>query len=122
MEAKAVLKFVRVAPRKARMVVDLIRGKGAGDALNVLKFTTRHAARVIEKVLKSAVANASVLNIGDLDDLFVSKICVDGGPTMKRIQPRAMGRSNTIRKRTSHITLVLSPKELPLKASAEGKS
>ncbi len=110
MEAKAVLKFVRVAPRKARMVVDLIRGKGAGDALNVLKFTTRHAARVIEKVLKSAVANASVLNIGDLDDLFVSKICVDGGPTMKRIQPRAMGRSNTIRKRTSHITLVLSPK------------
>ena len=113
MEAKAVLRFVRVAPRKARLVVDLIRGKNASEALTILKFTPRHAAKVIEKVLKSAVANAAQKEMGDVDELWVSKVTVDGGPTMKRIQPRAMGRANTIRKRTSHITLVLSGGTLP---------
>jgi len=113
MEAKAVLRFVRVAPRKARLVVDLIRGKNANEALTILKFTPRHAAKVIEKVLKSAVANAAQKEMGDVDALWVSKVTVDGGPTMKRIQPRAMGRANTIRKRTSHITLVLSGGTLP---------
>jgi large subunit ribosomal protein L22 len=112
MEAKAVLRYVRVAPRKARLVVDLIRGKSAEEALTILKFTSRHAARVIEKVLKSAVANASQKEMGDIDTLWVSRALVDGGPVMKRMQPRAMGRANIIRKRTSHITLILSAAEI----------
>lgn len=112
MEAKAVLRYIRVAPRKARLVVDLIRGKNAAEALTILKFTPRHAAKVIEKVLKSAVANAAQKEMGDVDDLWVSKALVDGGPVMKRMQPRAMGRANIIRKRTSHITLILSVVEM----------
>lgn len=112
MEAKAVLRYIRVAPRKARLVVDLIRGKNAAEALTILKFTPRHAAKVIEKVLKSAVANAAQKEMGDVDDLWVSKALVDGGPVMKRMQPRAMGRANIIRKRTSHITLILSVVEI----------
>lgn len=115
MEAKAVLRYVRVAPRKARLVVDLIRGKNAAEALTILKFTPRHAAKVIEKVLKSAVANAGEKEMGDVDDLWVSKALVDGGPVMKRMQPRAMGRANIIRKRTSHITLILSVAEVAAK-------
>jgi large subunit ribosomal protein L22 len=115
MEAKAILRFVRVAPRKARLVVDLIRGKNAAEALTILKFTPRHAAKVVEKILKSAVANAAQKEMGDVDALWVSKVCVDGGPTMKRMQPRAMGRANTIRKRTSHITLILSGETLTTK-------
>ncbi len=112
MEAKAVLRFVRVAPRKARLVIDLIRGKNAAEALTILKFTPRHAAKVIEKVLKSAVANAAQKEMGDVDDLWVSRALVDGGPVMKRMEPRAMGRANIIRKRTSHITLILSVAEI----------
>lgn len=112
MEAKAVLRFVRVAPRKARLVVDLIRGKNAEEALTILKFTPRHAAKVIEKVLKSAVANAAQKEMGDVDTLWISRALVDGGPVMKRMQPRAMGRANIIRKRTSHITLILSAAEV----------
>lgn len=112
MEAKAVLRFVRVAPRKARLVVDLIRGKNAAEALTILKFTPRHAAKVVEKVLKSAVANAAQKEMGDVDALWISKVLVDGGPVMKRMQPRAMGRANIIRKRTSHITLILSVAEI----------
>lgn len=108
MEAKAVLRYVRVAPRKARLVVDLIRGKNAATAMTVLKFTQRHAARVVEKVLKSAIANAEQKSVGDIDSLVVSRGYVDGGPTLKRFQPRAMGRASTIHKRTSHITLVLT--------------
>jgi large subunit ribosomal protein L22 len=111
MEAKAVLRFVRVAPRKARLVVDLIRGRKAAEALALLKFTPRQAARVVEKLLKSAVANADQKEMGDVDDLVVSRAFVDGGPTLKRFMPRAMGRSSAIHKRTSHITLVLSAQE-----------
>ena len=109
MEARAVLKYVRMSPRKARMVVDMIRGRKVEDALNLLKFTRRRAAKVVEKVLKSALANATQKEIGDVDDLRVSKAYVDGGPTEKRIQPTAMGRSWRIHKRSSHITIVLSP-------------
>jgi len=108
MEARAVLRHVRVAPRKARMVVRLIRGKKAADALTILKFTPRHAARVVEKLLKSAVANAEQKEMGDVDMLVVSRAFVDGGPTLMRFQPRAMGRSSAIHKRSSHITLILS--------------
>ena len=109
MEAKAILKFVRVSPRKARLVVDLIRGRKVGEALNLLKFTRRRAAKIVEKVLKSALANATHKEIGDVDDLKVSKAYVDGGPMEKRIQPTAMGRAWAIHKRMSHITIVLSP-------------
>ncbi len=107
MQAKAVLRYVRVTPRKARLVLDLIRGKNAEEALTVLRFTPRHAAEVIQKVLRSAVANAAQKDMGDLDALRVSSAFANGGPTMKRVSPRAMGRANTILKRTSHITLVL---------------
>ena len=109
-EAKAILRFVRVAPRKARLVVDLIRGHQVAEAINILKFTPRSASRVVEKVLKSAVANAENLEIGDPDDLWVTRVCVDGGPVLKRFQARSMGRANPIKKRTSHITVVVAPK------------
>ena len=109
-DAKAILRFVRVAPRKARLVVDLIRGHQVAEALNILKFTPRSASRVVEKVLKSAVANAENLEIGDPDDLWVTRVCVDGGPVLKRFRARSMGRANPIKKRTSHITVVVAPK------------
>jgi len=106
MEVKAKLKFTRIAPRKARLVADLIRGKKSEEALNILTFTPKAAARIIVKLLKSAVANATQKKI-DVDRLYVKTIMVDQGPTMKRFMPRALGRATTIRKRTSHITIVL---------------
>src|SRR5512141_3091280 len=107
MEAKASLRFIRVTPRKARLVVDVIRGKRAGEALSMLKFMPQHASRVVEKLLRSAIANAEQKNIADVDRLKITSAFVDQGPTMKRVMPRAMGRANIIRKRSSHITLVL---------------
>jgi len=118
-EAKAVLKFVRISPRKARNVIDLIRGKRAGDAISTLKFTTRGAARVIEKFLRSAIANAEDRQIGDVDDLVVSRVCVDQGPTLKRIQPAPQGRAHAIHKRMSHITVVVSPVPRPVRRTAK---
>ena len=106
MEVKAKLRFGRIAPRKARLVADLIRGKGSEESLNILAFTNKAAARVLTKLLKSAVANATQKKV-DVDRLYVKKITVDQGPTMKRFTPRALGRATTIRKRTSHITIVL---------------
>ncbi|OGP96130.1 MAG: 50S ribosomal protein L22 [Deltaproteobacteria bacterium RBG_16_47_11] len=106
MEVKAKLRFTRIAPRKARLVADLIRGKKSEEALNLLTFTPKAAARIIIKLLKSAIANATQKKI-DVDRLYVKVITVDQGPTMKRFMPRAMGRATTIRKRTSHITIVL---------------
>lgn len=120
MEAKATLRYARVAPRKARLVVDLIRDKQAGEALNILRFVKRHAAKVVEKVLKSALANAQVKEIGDPDALWVTTAYVNGGPIYKRVQAGPMGRANPIKKRTSHITLGLSPKE-GVKEKKEGK-
>ncbi len=110
MEVKAKLKFVRVAPRKVQLVADLIRGKGSEEALNILTFTKKAAARIVIKLLKSAVANATQKKNVDVDRLYVKKIAVDQGPTMKRYQPRALGRATTIRKRTSHIQIVLDEK------------
>jgi len=107
MEAKAVAKYVRISPRKARLVADLIRNKPIEDALNILKFTPKKAARLIEKVLSSAIANAESNLSLDIDSLYVKKILVDEGPTMKRIKPYAMGRAFYIRKRTSHITVIV---------------
>ncbi|MDA8442892.1 MAG: 50S ribosomal protein L22 [Peptococcaceae bacterium] len=111
MQAKAVAKYIRISPRKVRLVVDLIRGKGVGEAFAVLKFTPNGSTEAVEKVLKSAVANAEHNFEMDADNLIVSEIYVDQGPTMKRIMPRAMGRADTIRKRSSHITVVVSEKK-----------
>lgn len=107
-EAKAILRFVRVAPRKARVVVDLIRGQQVPKALAMLRHTPRNAAKVVEKVLRSAVANAEQKEMGDSDSMWVSKAYVDCGPTYKRFRARSMGRANSIHKRTSHITIVVA--------------
>jgi large subunit ribosomal protein L22 len=110
MEVRAKLKFARIGPRKAQLVADLIRGKGSEEALNVLMFTKKSAAKIISKLLKSAIANAGQNKTIDVDHLYVKKITVDQGPTMKRFMPRALGRATTIRKRTSHILIVLDEK------------
>ncbi len=110
MEVKAKLRFVRVSPRKARLVADLVRGKGSEEAVNILAFTRKASAKTIGKLLKSAIANATQNKTIDVDRLFVKRITVDQGPTMKRFMPRALGRATTIRKRTSHISIVLDEK------------
>jgi large subunit ribosomal protein L22 len=107
MEARAQAKFVRVTPQKARRVVDLIRGMNTGEALAVLQFAPQAASEPVGKVLASAVANASNNLSLDPATLWVSQIWVDEGPTMKRFRPRAQGRAFRIRKRTSHITVVV---------------
>ena len=108
-EAKAILRHVRMAPRKARLIVDMVRGRNAAEALALLKFTPRSAARVVEQLLFSAVSNASQKDLGEPENLKVARAYVDGGPVLKRFQPRAMGRGAPIKKRTSHITIVVSP-------------
>jgi len=106
MEVKAKLRFARVAPQKVRLVADLIRGKKSEEALNILTFTKKAAAKTVIKLLKSALANANQKKV-DVDRLYIKQITVDQGPTMKRFMPRALGRATTIRKRTSHINIVL---------------
>lgn len=108
MEAKAVAKYVRIAPRKVRVVMDLIRGKNVADAFAILKFTPKVGAEVIEKVLKSAVANAENNFDMNVDKLYVSSAFVDQGPTLKRIHPRSRGQAFSILKRTSHVTVVVT--------------
>ncbi|MDX8363072.1 MULTISPECIES: 50S ribosomal protein L22 [Bacillaceae] len=111
MQAKAVARTVRIAPRKARLVADLIRGKQIGEALAVLRLTNKAASPIVEKVLKSAVANAEHNYEMDVNNLVVEEAYVNEGPTMKRFRPRAMGRASQINKRTSHITVVVSEKK-----------
>ncbi len=102
----ATLRFVRVAPRKARVVVDLIRGRRIDEALDILRHSQKGVAKKVYKLLDSAVSNVQNSSLGwDLDDLVVSRAFVDEGPTMRRFRARAMGRATRIRKRTSHITL-----------------
>jgi len=108
MESKAILKYARITPRKARRVIDLVRYKNAGDALIFLKYMPYRGARFIEKLLKSAMANAGQKKAVNPEEMKIVQAFVDQGPVMKRVEPRAMGRANVIRKRTSHITLVLS--------------
>lgn len=110
MEAKAIARYVRLTPRKARLVADLVRGKSALEALDVLTFTNKKAAEVIKKVLNSAIANATNNFEMDEEKLFVSTILIDEGPVLKRLKPRAMGRADIIRKKTSHVTVVVSEK------------
>lgn len=111
MEVKAVARFVRVSPRKARIVVDQVRGKSVEQAREILAFTTRAVAEDVEKVLNSAVANAEHNNHLRADNLVVKAAYVDEGPTLKRIRPRAKGSASRIRKRTSHITIIVAPRE-----------
>ncbi|MGJ9384549.1 50S ribosomal protein L22 [Salipaludibacillus neizhouensis] len=111
MEAKAIAKQVRIAPRKVRLVVDLIRGKKVGEAVSILRLTPQKSSIVVEKLLNSAIANAEHNYEMEPDNLIVSKVFVDEGVTLKRFRPRAMGRASRINKRTSHITLVLSEKK-----------
>ena len=110
-QAKATARTVRIASRKVRLVVDLIRGKKIGEAVAILRLTPKAASPVVEKVLKSAIANAEHNYEMDVENLFVSEVFVDEGPTMKRFRPRAQGRASAINKRTSHITLVVSEKK-----------
>ena len=110
MEVRSRLKFVRISPRKARKAVDMIRGKGVEEAQNVLMLSPQKSARIVKKVLDSAIANANANYSMDVDNLFVKRAFVDEGATMKRFIPRAMGRATQILKRTSHITIVLDEK------------
>jgi large subunit ribosomal protein L22 len=107
MEAKAVAKFIRVSARKTRIVAENIKGKGVEDALNILRFTPKKPAKILSKVLYSAISNAEQMPGVDVDSLIVDTVMINEGPTWKRIQPRAMGRAYRIRKRTSHITIVV---------------
>lgn len=111
MQAKAVAKYMRIAPRKVRLVVDLIRGKQVGEAIAILRHTPKAASPIVEKVLNSAVANAEHNYNMDVNRLVVNEVFVDQGPTLKRFRPRAMGRASKINKRTSHITLVVTEKK-----------
>lgn len=115
MQAKAHAKFVRIAPRKVQLVVDLIRGKQVGEAIAILRHTPKSASPVVEKLLNSAIANAEFISTEkneslDVNNLFISEAYVNQGPTLKRFRPRAMGRASKINKRTSHISLVVTEK------------
>ncbi|MDU2065025.1 MAG: 50S ribosomal protein L22 [Sporomusaceae bacterium] len=107
MEAKAVAKHIRIAPRKVRIVIDLIRGKNVGEAFAILKHVPKVGSEVIEKVLKSAVANAEHNCDMNADNLYVAEAFVDQGPTLKRIHPRSRGQAFKILKRTSHVSIVV---------------
>ncbi len=111
MEARAKLSYARISSRKVKIVIDLIRNKPVGEALAILKLTPKGAAPIVEKLLNSAIANAENNHNMDVTKLYVSEIYANQGPTLKRIMPRAQGRAFRIRKRTSHITVVLKEKE-----------
>ena len=122
MEARAKTRFIRIAPRKVRRILDLIRGKETEEALSILRFIPGRASPILQKLLRSALANAKVKK-----NLYVAQATCDQGPTLPRWRPRAFGRATKIRKRTSHITIVLkekkeeSPKDKPHRTSLRGK-
>ena len=112
MISKATSRFIKLSPQKARLVVDLIRGKNVNEALMTLKFTNKGATREIEKVVKSAVANASQKSEHiDVDDLFIEQAFINEGPRLKRIRPAPMGRAYRYQRRTSHITIELGERQ-----------
>ncbi len=114
MEAKAINRYVGTSPRKMRLVVDLIRGKGVEEALSMLHFVPKHAAKTAEKVLRSAISNYQNKDEAgrvDTATLYVKSVFVDGGPTAKRVLPAPMGRAFRMRKRSNHITLVVAQRE-----------
>ncbi len=112
MQSRAVLRQARISPRKARLAANLVRGKDVGDALEILAFTRKKSAGMIKQLIESAVANAEFKAEQDdqrldIDELVISKITVDQGPTLRRFRPRARGMATKVLKRTSHITVVL---------------
>jgi len=110
MEVAARLRNSRISPQKVRLVADQVRGMPVGRALQVLEFSPKKAARIVKKILDSAIANAEHNEGADIDELKISRIFVDEGPAYKRIMPRAKGRANRIVKRTSHITVMVADK------------
>jgi large subunit ribosomal protein L22 len=108
METQAIAKYLRVSPRKVRLSADLVRGKRVEEALNILSSTPKVGAKVVSKVVRSALANAGQNKSIDVDTLFIKTIFVNQGPTLKRFRPKPMGRAGRIRKRTCHVTVVLS--------------
>jgi large subunit ribosomal protein L22 len=107
METRAVGKYIRISPQKARLVADVVRGMNVDKAITTLKFMPKKGAGILRQVIESAVANATQDDQVDVDGLYIKKIAVDGGPSLKRIRPRAMGRATKVIKRTSHITVIL---------------
>ncbi|NLN86833.1 MAG: 50S ribosomal protein L22 [Syntrophomonadaceae bacterium] len=112
MESRAIARYIRVSPLKARQVADLVRGKDIKEALGILRYTNKKSAPLINKVVNSAVANAEHNFDMDSDALYISEIMIDEGPTLKRMRPRAYGRADVKRHRTSHITVVLKEREV----------
>jgi large subunit ribosomal protein L22 len=122
-EVRAQLRFLRATPRKVRLVADLIRGKGVQEAVNILHLTNKSAAKPLEKLLKSAIANAESRDEPvDVDRLFVKEVMVDGGPTMKRFRPAPMGRGFRVLKRSSHVTMKLDTRKGEDEKKAEKKA
>ena len=107
MEIKAIAKYIRVSPRKVRLLINEIKGKKVEEALNVLSFAPQKGAPILKKVINSAVANANQYPDIDVDNLFIKNAFADEGPTLKRFRPRAMGGATRVRKRTSHLTVIL---------------
>ena len=107
MESKAILKYARISPTKVRRITKIIKGKKAGEAMIDLGFLPHKGSRIISKVLRSAMANAEQKKVADPESMRITGALVDQGPTMKRMRPRAMGRADVIKKRSSHITLIL---------------
>jgi large subunit ribosomal protein L22 len=119
MEARAINRFVGTSPRKMMIVIDLIRGRGVDEALTMLHFSPKHAAKTAEKVLRSAISNLQSKDEGgrvDTSTMFVKEVFVNGGPMMKRISPAPMGRAYRIRKRSHHLTIVVATREARAKA------
>ena len=108
MEAKAIAKYIRVSPRKIRILMNELRGMKVESALNMLLLASQKNAPILRKLINSAVANAGLHPDVDVDNLYIKRIYADDGPTLKRFRPRAMGRATKIRKRSSHLTVVLS--------------
>lgn len=105
MDAKAVIRYVRMSPRKARIVANMIRGKDVDEAMAILRFQQRKAAKIMHKLLTSAIANAHTNHSLEVEGLVVKRVLVDGGPILKRWMPRAMGRANRMNRRTTHVTI-----------------
>jgi large subunit ribosomal protein L22 len=125
METKAINRYIGTSPRKMRLVIDLIRGKGVEEALSILHFTTKHAAKTAERVLRSAISNAQNKEESgrvDTATLFIKKAFVDGGAMTKRVMPAPMGRAFRVRKRSNHITIVLAQREQAKKPAPKTKA
>ena len=124
LEARVINRYVNSSPRKMRLVIDLIRGKSVPEALNLLHFTPKHASRVAERALRSAVANLHQKDEGnrvDAGTLYVKTAFVDGGPSMKRMLPAPMGRAFRMLKRSNHLTIVIAQREMKAKKSSTAK-